>query len=188
MIFTYTCSYLPYSTSLVGVKWLCLKLGCPKIWRCPWKRSHFGGKWCPVFGPQSPIPSAKVLSASTSIAPPVLGLLHGDPGPQLSSTFPLLSLTHPRHMPTAHPNGAQPRTFLGLVSIGMDSPQTGLKRPCLQCYCSTQAQNTHHYSEDNVPARFPQVGISTPSFLGGDPVVRREAPSIFWLGVPLQVT
>ena len=44
------------------------------------------------------------------------------------------------------------------------------------------------YSEDNVPARFPQVGISTPSFLG-DPVVQREAPSsysIFWLGVPLQ--
>ena len=118
-----------------------------------------------MFGPQSLIPSAKVLSASTSIAPPVLGLLRGDPGPQLS---PYSKITHPTHMPTAHPNGAQPRTFLGLVSIGMDSPQAGVKRPN---FCSAKGlypspkHSPFQYSEDNVPARFPQVGISTPSFL-----------------------
>ena len=94
-------------------------------------------------------------------------------------------------MPTAQRSPATNFFGFGQHRHGFTSGWV-LKRPCffsaVELYPSPK-HSPFHYSEDNVPARFPQVGISTPSFLGGDPVVQREAPSsysIFWLGVPLQ--
>jgi hypothetical protein len=189
MIFTYTCSYLPYSTSLVGVKWLCLKLGCPKIWRCPWKRSHFGGKMMSrVWTPKPHTISQGAVSFN----------FHCPTSPgtftrwSWSSTFPLLENNTPHTYANSAPKRSPATNFFGFGQHrhGFTSGW-GETTQFLQCKGALPKPKTLTIS---VQWRQCAGKISTgrhlyPIFLGGDPVVQREAPSsysIFWLGVPLQ--